>query len=118
MSSNTTTAFQKVYGKIEDAIKKEGLNKSLQIVIAMMENLEGYKLKGEDKKQIAIDVLKKIIESQILPPDVNSEIHFLIDSNLMGGIIDVICKASKGIYNLNKKGCHKLFSHKMSCCSA
>lgn len=117
MSSTNNNVIQKIFSKIEDAVKNKDLTNSLGILTTIIETLEEFNLKGVDKKSIAIEVLKKISESQVLPSTVNTEITFLINSNLMGGMIDVICKASKGLYDINKKCCSKLFKHKMFCCA-
>ena len=83
---------------------KNNKNSAFQLIIIAMETMEKYKTK-ENKKTIIIEVFKILVKSndkilsteikEILEPIVNNEV-------ILGGIIDIVCLASKRKLKINK----------------
>lgn len=88
-----------VSNKIKDiGISKHTLHKFLQIII---ETVEGTDVKGELKKELAILIMKDLVESM----SQSSEKEFileLIHNGTVSNMIDLVVMASRGEININK----------------
>ena len=88
-----------VSNKIKDiGISKHTLHTFLQIII---ETVEGTDVKGELKKELAILIMKDLVESM----SQSSEKEFileLIHNGTVSNMIDLVVLASRGEININK----------------
>ena len=84
---------------------KNNKNSAFQLIIIAMETMEKYKTK-ENKKTIIIEVFKILVKSndKILSPEIKEVLEPIVNNKIiLGGIIDMVCLASKGKLKINKK---------------
>ena len=79
-------------------------NNIIDFVVKAMMLVETHKkLSGQNKKNVVIKMLLRLIELTTLDENRKSSLKFLIE-NLAPNMIDTIVSASKGVLNLNKNG--------------
>jgi Ca2+-binding EF-hand superfamily protein len=83
----------------------------IKIIILLMEKLENLqiKFKSYEKKQYVIITICEIIKIYDENNTIIQSLKNIIDNQLIGEIIDIICSASKGEININKT-CYSCFS--------
>jgi len=98
--------------------KKIDTSTASKIVVLTMELIEKNKadISSQDKKSYVISAINDIIkdkksignfENGIISDDLFKQLTLMIENHIIDDMIDMICTASKGIYNVNriKKGC-------------
>ena len=93
----------KIKHQIIEEIKEQCIDKPLviKLITKTMEIVETTSFKGSDQKELVIDILVKILETDELNcPNRNDLIIFL--KEYAGNIIDIIVDASRGKININK----------------
>ena len=93
----------KIKHQIIEEIKEQCIDKPLviKLITITMEIVETTSFKGSDQKELVIDILVKILETDELNcPNRNDLIIFL--KEYAGNIIDIIVDASRGKININK----------------
>lgn len=91
---------------IKEAIKNDKIDTSsvFKLVSLSMEIMEKYKTTS-NKKEIIIQVFKELLLSNdvLITEDIRNLMEPIVNNELiLGGIIDMICIASKGEININK----------------
>lgn len=91
--------------KLKEKINDPNIDTSsaFKIVSLAMEIIETYKT-NENKKEIIINVFKKLINTEgLLSEDICNILKPILENEMIiSGIIDVICMATKGEININK----------------
>lgn len=91
---------------IKEAIKNDKIDTTsvFKLVSISMEIMEKYKTTS-NKKEIIIQVFKELLLSNddLITEDIRNLMEPIVNNELiLGGIIDMICIASKGEININK----------------
>jgi len=91
---------------IKEAIKNDKIDTTsvFKLVSLSMEIMEKYKTTS-NKKEIIIQVFKELLLSNdvLITEDIRNLMEPIVNNELiLGGIIDMICIASKGEININK----------------
>jgi hypothetical protein len=108
--------LQSFITSIKTAIKNKSIDTSSAmklIVISMeiIENMENVDVNNIDKKQYVILAIQEIAKGDDLiigttddtiSPQVVESLIIMINRNLISEVIDIICLASKGEFNVNK----------------
>jgi hypothetical protein len=102
------------YNVVASSIKKRYLNEPMDIIQSSMEIVEkDNNLNGVEKREIVKNVLLKIVNATgLLDSGRMNQLKSLLDSNIIESVISTICKASKGLFKINKKCMKGTFS----CC--
>lgn len=104
-------AFQKTF----DFVQSNKVEQATEIIAFLMETVEEYKTDGYTKSSIVKDVLRKLLDSKMVPTDhLKDEIQFLLDSNMIDSLISLLCTASKGLLKINRSIFNK-FSEWCNC---
>jgi hypothetical protein len=115
--------LQKLIISIRQAIKNQSIDTSsaIKLIVISMEIIESFNINNIDKKEYVIIAIQEIAKGEdlifgtsddtISPLVVDSLIE-MINRNLIGEVIDIVCLASKGEFNVNKiqKTCFGCFS--------
>lgn len=115
MDQLTQVIEVKIYNKVKNIINEQQINNQsidplviLNLVTVSMETVETYvHLNGEDKKQVVLNVLIKLINE--LPIDDSLKDIFIL---LISPLIELIVKAVDGKFKINKSTFLNLFK----CC--
>lgn len=115
--------LQKIIILIKAAIKNKSINTSsaMKLIVISMEIIESFDIDTIDKKQYVLMAIQEIAKGDDLiigtsddtiSPDVVESLILMIHRNLISEVIDIICLASKGEFNVNKikKTCFGCFS--------
>jgi hypothetical protein len=118
--------LQSFITSIKTAIKNKSIDTSSAmklIVISMeiIENMENVDVNNIDKKQYVIMAIREIAKGEdniigttddTISPQVVESLITMINRNLISEVIDIICLACKGEFNVNKikKTCFGCFS--------
>jgi hypothetical protein len=105
--------LQKLITSIRNAIKNKNIDTSsaIKLVCISMEIMESFNINNDNKKQYVIMAIQEIAKGDDLimgtaddtiSPQVVESLIAMIHRNLISEIIDIICLASKGEFNLNK----------------
>ena len=73
------------------------------IVKYAMEIVEVSELKGVEQKEIAIKLVKKLVDDSKLKDNIKLTINDIIDSGVLSVTIDLIVDATKGKIDINLK---------------
>ena len=73
------------------------------IVKYAMEIVEVSELKGVEQKEIAIKLVKKLVDNSKLKDNIKLTINDIIDSGVLSVTIDLIVDATKGKIDINLK---------------
>ena len=108
---------------IRDAIKNKSVDTSsaMKLIVISMEIIESFDVNNNDKKEYVIIAIQEIAKGDdmimgtsddIISPEVFQSLTAMINSNLLDEVIDIVCLASKGEFNVNKikKTCFGCFS--------
>jgi hypothetical protein len=108
---------------IRDAIKNKSVDTSsaMKLIVISMEIIESFDVNNNDKKEYVIIAIQEIAKGDdmimgtsddIISPEVVQSLTAMINSNLLDEVIDIVCLASKGEFNVNKikKTCFGCFS--------
>jgi hypothetical protein len=84
------------------------------IVRFAMEVVEVTQLKGEEQKELAIRLIRKVVVDAPIDDDKEKLLLDMIDIGVLGGTIDLVVDASKGNININTvakvtSGCCSMF---------
>ena len=106
---------------LEDILQKlnsriEHLEVSISNIIAIlqhiMEIVEKTKLKGPQKKGLAISLLKQVIDNSNLKNEDKEDLYNVINTGIIADTIDLVISASKKKLKLNRKSIMKKLSSK------
>ncbi len=110
---------QMVLDQVKQLLKQENIilkqENMMSILKITMECIEKSSLKGLSQKELAIQILNKLLEEADLDNDTLHVMHNFLDTNLIGDTIDLIVAATKGEFDINKAtkvatGCFKNIS--------
>ena len=105
----------RLYDEIETMIygKKIDAASIISIATLLMKTVEKYSdVKGIQKKEIVLAVLRKVVEEKINDADERSSVLFLIE-HTVPPVIDALVAVDKGQLKIKiQKGCKSIFS----CC--
>ena len=82
----------------ETKIKAETINEILKDTIEIVEKLD---VKGDEKKEIAVKVIKNLVDDLVDDNDEKKLINDMIDKKILSSTIDLIILGSKGKLNIN-----------------
>lgn len=82
----------------ERKIKAETINEILKDTLEIVEKLD---VKGEEKKEIVIKVIKNLVDDLVEEEEEKKLINDMIDKKILSNTIDLIILGSKGKLNLN-----------------
>ena len=99
------SGFDSCLEKLKDMTKNIEINTEniLIIVKYAMEIVELTELKGLEQKEMAIKLVKKLVEDSELNDSIKKDILNFINSGALGATIDLIVDASKGKLKINLK---------------
>lgn len=117
--TETNIVINNLYNEINQLMDGEiiNLNNGITFGVNLMQLVEKYKtFTGQEKKQIVIDVINKIIEEQV--DDENTERDLITFANtVLPTTIDTIISIDKKEIIINTKKFFKNFFNKLcSCC--
>lgn len=78
----------------------------IKMVIEKAESLKG--LSGIEKKEVVLQTLKDVTILSTLPVEVTTNLAYMLNNNIIDGMIDVVIDASSGKLEINQetvKGC-------------
>jgi hypothetical protein len=106
--------FESSLGQLKERSKYVEVNgQTIMIIVKYaMEIIEVTELKGTEQKEMAIKLVKKLVEDIDLDENVKKVINGIIESGALSVTIDLIIDASKGNLNINLKKKLKKF-----CCA-
>ena len=111
----STEPVSRLYDEIESMIdgKKIDAASIISIATLLMMTVEKYSdVKGIQKKEIVLAVLRKVVEEKIDDADERSSVLFLIEQTVPP-VIDALVAVDKGQLKIKiQKGCKSIFS----CC--
>jgi len=91
---------------VKDRLKQENIEMSqdniMSILKITMELIEKSPLKGLSQKELAIQILKKLLNEAELDTSTLETMTDFLDTNLIGDTIDLIIGATKGQFDINK----------------
>ena len=106
----TSLDKQNIFSQL-NLFDKPSVNQLLKVIIENIENLE---TNGNNKKAMAIDILKDYLV--VMPPSAYKEALIgAINNDIISDIIDLIVSASKNELKINKKSFKKLFINCLRC---
>ena len=73
----------------------------MRVVMEMLEDEDG--IDGEEAQQHAITIIRALIVD-MAPDDEKDWLLAMVDNGTLATIIDTVIGATKGLYNLNRKG--------------
>ena len=82
----------------ENKIKAETINEILKDTLELVEKLD---IKGDEKREIAIKVIKHLVDDLVDDNDEKKLINDMIDKKILSNTIDLIILGSKGKLNIN-----------------
>ena len=108
---------------IRDSIKNNSIDTSsaMKLIVISMEIIESFDVNNNDKKEYVIMAIQEIAKGDdmiigtgddTISPEVVKSLITMINTNLLEEVIDIVCLASKGEFNVNKikKTCFGCFS--------
>jgi hypothetical protein len=108
---------------IRNAIKNNSIDTSsaMKLIVISMEIIESFNVDNNDKKEYVIMAIQEIAKGEdmiigssddTISPEVVKSLITMINTNLLDEVIDIVCLASKGEFNVNKikKTCFGCFS--------
>lgn len=110
---------------VRTKLKQENITMSqeniMKILKITMELIEKSPLKGLSQKDVAIEILNKLLNESGLDNETMQIINTFLDTNLIGDTIDLIVAASKGQFDINKatkitQGCFKRTINNLNRC--
>lgn len=96
-------------------VSEQTLMQALPIVIECVETVKDDDITGKDKKELAIRILKFILDKTSVSGGKKTVLLDLINGGALDITIDIIIDASKGKFELNRKTRNKLFMCLGSC---
>jgi hypothetical protein len=115
--------LQTFVASIRNAIKNNSIDTSsaMKLVVISMEIIESFDVNNNDKKEYVIIAIQEIAKGDdmiigtsddTISPQVVESLITMINSNILEEVIDIVCLASKGEFNVNKikKTCFGCFS--------
>lgn len=119
--NNMESAIESTFNELKTKLEQNTIVHSGVHFIAMaMGIVEQFQVPGSDKSKIVLSVIDKLQKENTiqLPDNVMSEINVLLQSNMMHSVMNVICAASKKLYDINpqiSQGCSVLNSFFKAC---
>jgi hypothetical protein len=111
-SSDNTENIKYLIISIKTAIRSNSVDTStaFKIISISMEIMEKIKTNGDNKKILLILALKEIVKDEdgLISKEIINILKPVVDNEeILSGIIDMVCLASKGDIDINKikKGC-------------
>tara|TARA_B100001175_G_C19479774_1_gene626427 strand:+ start:1241 stop:1579 length:339 start_codon:yes stop_codon:yes gene_type:complete len=102
----------RLYDEIETMIngKKVDASSIISIATLLMKTVETYSdVKGIQKKEIVLAVLRKVVEEKISSPEERANVLFLVEQTVPP-VIDALVAVDKGQLKIKiQKGCKSLF---------
>ena len=97
--------FDSCLGQLKERSNNIEINGQNLIIILKyaMEIIEVTELKGVEQKEMAIKLVKKLVNDSDLSDNVVSSINDIIDSGALSVTIDLIVDATRGKININLK---------------
>jgi hypothetical protein len=108
---------------IRNAIKNKSIDTSsaMKLIVISMEIIESFDVNNNDKKEYVIMAIQEIAKGEdmiigtsddTISPEVVKSLIIMINTNLLDEVVDIVCLASKGEFNVNKikKTCFGCFS--------
>jgi hypothetical protein len=115
--------LQTFVASIRNAIKNNSIDTSsaMKLIVISMEIIESFNVNNNDKKEYVIMAIQEIAKGDdmiigtsddTISPEVVKSLITMINDNLLDEVVDIICLASKGEFNVNKikKTCFGCFS--------
>lgn len=104
MTLNQSNIASTIYDKTSSYINSKKGQQAIDVIVFIMECIEKYDLEGVTKREIAQNVLIKIMDTcKIGDGSVNQQIKTILTSNLYQNIVDNIVNATKKKFDINKK---------------
>lgn len=88
----------------ETNIKAETINEILKDTLEIVEKID---VKGEEKREIVIKVIKNLVDDLVDDIEEKKLINDMIDKKILSNTIDLIILGSKGKLNLNNRETQK-----------
>ena len=97
--------FDSCLGQLKERSSNIEINgQNLMIIVKYaMEIVEVSELKGVEQKEIAIKLVKKLVDDSKLKDNIKLTINDIIDSGVLSVTIDLIVDATKGKIDINLK---------------
>ena len=108
---------------IRNAIKNNSIDTSsaMKLIVISMEIIESFNVNNNDKKEYVIMAIQEIAKGEdmiigtsddTISPEVVKSLITMINNNLLDEVVDIVCLASNGEFNVNKikKTCFGCFS--------
>lgn len=73
----------------------------IKIIIEKAETLKG--LSGKEKKEVVLQTLKDVTILSTLPVEVTTNLAYMLNNNIIDGMIDVVIDASNGKLEINQE---------------
>ena len=80
-------------------VSVENIMKILQFAMEVVETTE---LKGNDQKNMAITLVRRVVDEAPVEDDKKNLMLNMIDEGVLGNAVDLVVDASKGNVNINK----------------
>lgn len=91
---------------VTEILKKKDVLEVLMKVMEVVEDYEEAKT-GKEKKELAIKVMRELIEKSKADADTKEILMTLLDDETVDTVIDLVSKAAKGELKINKKAIKK-----------
>ena len=103
LDTTKSIIYKQVLLDLKDSLEGTSVDvKSLHLIIKMvMEIIEGTPIRGTEQKELAVKVLRQLF-IDFTDDDIESTLIGLLDTGVIGNLIDLITDASKGKLNINK----------------
>lgn len=111
--NETEREYQKILESISNRIKKSTISPSTitKLIRFVMEEMENSTIKGEERKNIAIKIIRELIsDNDEISEETKNLCLQLIDNGVIENTIELIIQATRGNLNINtvknvSKGC-------------
>jgi len=108
--------FEIVLRQVQDMMKAKGVEindqsslvKIMRIAMECVELVRDERVKGSDKKNIVIKVVRFLVEESKIDEEKKQFLRSMIEGGTLETTIDLIVDASKGQFELNRKTKRKL----------
>ena len=118
MDMDNAKFFEIVLSQVQDMMKAKGIQISdqsslvqvLRISMECVELIRDEKLKGSDKKNIVLKVLRFLVEKSNLSDEKKTLMRSIIEGGSLETTIDLLIDASKGQFEFNRKTKRRLLA--------
>jgi hypothetical protein len=103
LDTTKSVIFKQIMLDLKESLEGTPINvKSLHLIIkTTMEIIEDTPITGTEQKEIALKILRQLF-IDFTDDDIESTLINLLDTGVIGNLIDLITDASKGKLNINK----------------